>query len=124
LPDALLTQFFDVERRLWSVAFTVCAGVLASEPRTVTVVPAVADVGAVIDSFVLWHRAGVAFVRGAVTPANSITAPATTTAARVEMVIVLFILPLRETGWGEVDPRLITLSSSIHGMWVSVVSRL
>ena len=65
-----------------------------------TVVPAVADAGAMIDSFVLWHRAGVALVRGALTPANSIAAPARATAASVEMVIVFFILPLREIGRG------------------------
>src|SRR5450756_3216896 len=76
--------------------------------RTITISTLAA---VVVAGAVLRHSAGVAFVRGAVTPANSITAPATTTAARVEMVIVLFILPLRDTGWGGVDPRLLILSS-------------
>jgi hypothetical protein len=109
--EAPLIHLFEVESRLWSVAFTACCGVDAKAPVTATLLPAVAVASALIDSVVLWQRAGVALVRGAARPANSITAPAMTTAASVEMVIVFFILSLRELDRGRVVTRVVTLIS-------------
>ena len=84
-----------VARRLCSVAFTVCAGGLASAPVTVIRPPAFTLDGALIDSVVVWHRDAVAPDFGAVTPANAITATATATIPIVSVASGLLMVLLR-----------------------------
>jgi hypothetical protein len=97
LADAPFTHFLEVDRRLCTVAFTVCAGVRASAPETVMRLPDLTLVGAVIESAVLWQRELVAFVFGAVMPANAMTATATASTPMVPMVSVFLMLLLRRT---------------------------
>jgi hypothetical protein len=91
--DFPLTQAFEVESLLCSVAVTVCAGAWGSEPVTVMLVPALALVGAAIESVLLWHSDEVAFVFGAETPANAMTATATARMPIVSAFIVLLRRP-------------------------------
>ena len=95
MADAPFTHFLEVDRRLCTVAFTVCAGVRASAPETVMRLPDLTLVGALIESVVLWQREVVALVFGAVMPANAITATATARMPMVPMVSTFLMLLLR-----------------------------
>ena len=96
LADAPFFHAFAVESLYCSVAFTLCAGGTASAPATLIVVPALAVVGAAIESTVMWHSEVVAPERGVSTTANAMAATARLMATTVRLVSVFFMLPLRE----------------------------